>query len=139
MSMEIFVLSNKRLGSISEWQQAIDAEGFVLRLDSSCPIEALGGYLPAHRGEEPAGFECDHWQLDDVTENTDIDFGGPWTEALAFRFGGDWSEAWGAYVAAAAYARATGGVIYDGEEGVVMTPDKSVAVARGFEQYFPPA
>jgi len=48
MSIEIFVLSDRRLGTIEEWQKAIDAEGFDLRLDVSRPIEDLSGYLPAH-------------------------------------------------------------------------------------------
>jgi hypothetical protein len=53
---QIFVLSDRRLGAIAEWQQAIDAEGFDLRL-----FEDLSGHLPAHRGEQHAGFECGHW------------------------------------------------------------------------------
>ena len=32
MSMEICVFSDRILGSIAEWQQAIDAEGLPLRL-----------------------------------------------------------------------------------------------------------
>ena len=51
MSIEIFVLSDRALGTIAEWQQAIDAEGFDLRLDTSRPFNALSGHLPAHRGE----------------------------------------------------------------------------------------
>jgi len=41
MSIEIFVLSDKRLGTIAEWQQAIASEGFDLRLDTSRPFEDL--------------------------------------------------------------------------------------------------
>src|SRR5712691_4097640 len=110
MSIEIFVLSDRRLGSIAEWQQAIDSEGFDLRLDASRPFEALSGHLPAHRGEQHAGFECDHWDPKDVMDEescADIDFGRRWTQALAFRFGGDFYALWGAYAAAAAYAKAT--------------------------------
>lgn len=33
MSMEIHVLSDRRLPSVAAWQQAIDAEGFDLKLD----------------------------------------------------------------------------------------------------------
>ena len=39
MSIEIFVLSDRKLGSIAEWQRAIDREGFDLKLDTSRPIE----------------------------------------------------------------------------------------------------
>src|SRR5882757_4644093 len=109
MSIEIFVLSDRALGTIAEWQQAIDAEGFDLRLDTSRPFDALSGHLPAHRGEKHAGFECDHWDSKDVMDEEfcpGVDFGHAWTRALAFRFGGDFHALWGAYAAAAAYAKA---------------------------------
>lgn len=138
MSIEIFVLSDRRLDSIAEWQQAIDKEGFDLRLDSSRPFEAQSGYLPANRGELHAGFECDHWDPNDVFENCpDIDFGRAWSIALAFRFGGDFLAMWGTYAAAAAYSRATDGVLFDGESGDIMQPDKAVAFAPDLERDLP--
>lgn len=134
MSIEIFVLSDKRLGAIEEWQKAIDAEGFGLRLDHSRSIEELSGYLPAHKGERLAGFECDHFDPADLLEEfTEVDFGRRWEQMLAFRFGGDFHELSGAFVAAAAYARATGGVVFDGESGKVLTPDKAAQIARDTE------
>lgn len=134
MSIEIFVLSDKQLGSIEEWQKAIDAEGFGLRLDQSRPIEELSGYLPAHKGERLAGFECDPFDPADLLDDCpDIDFGRRWEKMLAFRFGGDLHELWGAFAAAAAYARATGGVVFDGESGKVLTPDEAAQIARDTE------
>ena len=136
MSIEIFVLSDRRLGTIEEWQKAIDAEGFDLRLDRSRPIEELSGYLPAHKGERLAGFECDHWDPADVLDECpDVDFGRRWKEMLAFRCGGRFHELWGAYAAAAAYARATGGAVFDDQEGKVLTPDEAAQVARSSEVY----
>src|SRR5712691_868894 len=140
MSIEIFVLSDRRLGSIAEWQRAIDAEGFDLRLDASRPFDALSGHLPAQRGEQHAGFECDHWDPKDVMDEescADIDFGRRWTQALAFRFGGDFHALWGAYAAAAAYARATEGVVFDGESGEVLPPEKAAQEARDIERVLP--
>ena len=87
MSIEIFVMSDRRLGSIAEWQKAIEQEGFNLRLDASRPFEALSGHLPAWRGSEPAGFECDHWDPADLLDNddlADVEFGHRWTQTLAF-------------------------------------------------------
>jgi len=136
MSIEIFVMSDRRLGSMAEWQQAIDKEGFALRLDASRPLEALHGHLPAWRGREPAGFECDHWDPAKLLDNddlADIDFGHRWTQALAIRFGGDFLALWGAFAAATAYARATGGVVFDAESNEVFTPDKSAEVVRDIE------
>jgi hypothetical protein len=134
MSIEIFVLSDRRLGTIEEWQKAIDAEGFDLRLDASRPIEELSGYLPAHKGDRLAGFECDHFDPADLLDDApDIDFGRRWKEMLAFRFGGDFHALWGAFAAAAAYARATGGIVFDGEAGKVLTPDEAAESARSTE------
>jgi hypothetical protein len=140
MSIEIFVLSDRRLASIAEWQQAIDAEKFDLRLDTSRPFDELSGHLPAHRGADHAGFECDHCDPKDVMDPDycgAIDFGRPWTQALAFRFGGDFLALWGAYAAAAAYAKAADGVVFDGESGEVLSPGKALAAAREIERDLP--
>ena len=137
MSIEIYVLSDRRLASMSEWQQAIEREGFDLRLDQSRPIEALRGHLPAHRGEQHAGFECDHWDPAEIQDDEyldDVDFGRRWTQCLAFRFGGDFFALWGANAAAAAYARATEGVVFDGESGEVLQPDRAVEMTRQLER-----
>jgi hypothetical protein len=136
MSIEIFVMSDRRLGSMAEWQAAIEQEGFDLRLDASRPFEALRGHLPAWRGSELAGFECDHWEAADILDNADlaeIDFGRRWAQTLAFRFGGDFLALWGAFAAATAYARATGGVVFDGESGEVHTPEKAAEIVREIE------
>ena len=120
MSIEIFVMSDRRLNSMAEWQRAIEQEGFDLRLDASRPFEALHGHLPAWRGTTLAGFECDHWDPVDLLDDddlADIDFGRRWTQTLAFRIGGDFLALWAALAAAtASYARATGGVVFEGEE-----------------------
>jgi len=135
MSIEIFVLSDRKLGSIAEWQQAIDAEGFDLKLDTSRPIEALNGHLPAQRGEQFAGFECDPCDPAEILDlYDDIDFGRRWTHCLALRFGGDFYALWGADAAAAAYARATDGVVFDSESGEVWQPDQAVEMTRQLER-----
>ena len=66
-----------------------------------------------------------------------IDFGRPWTQTLAFRFGGDFHALWGAYAAAAAYAKATEGVLFDSESGEVLPPDRAIAAAREIERDLP--
>jgi hypothetical protein len=135
MSIEIFVLSDRKLASIDEWQEAIDREGFDLKLDRSGTFAALSGHLPAHRGEQHAGFECDHWDPADIIDTCDdIDFGRRWTMCLAFRFGGDFYALWGANAAAAAYARATDGVVFDSESGEVCQPDRAVELTRQLER-----
>ena len=66
----------------------------------------------------------------------DIDFGGPWRHLFVFR----WSTlpgSAGACCAAAAYAAAVGGVMFDPQEGPVMTPDQALDLARETEAGVP--
>ena len=138
MSIEIFVLSDRRLNSVEDWQNAIDKEGLNLKLDRSRAFAELSGHLPALRGNDVAGFECDHWNVADVIEcSPDVDFGRPWSQCLAFRFGGDFLALWGANAAATAYARATNGVVFDAESGEVLTPDEAVKLVRHIEHDLP--
>jgi hypothetical protein len=140
MSLEFSVLSDRRLGSTAEWQQAIDAEGFPLRLDPACVLAEASGFFPAHFGEKLTGFECYH---DDAAEMIasypDIDFGRPWAHALGLRIIGDENELRAAFMAATAYARATGGVVWDGESGEVMSPDRAAEVTREIDAHEAPS
>ena len=117
MSMEIHCLSDRQLSSMAEWQHAIDAEGFALALSTARPIHSLEGFVPAQSGEMESGFECYH---DDDSEllvaYASVDFGHPWRFALSFRWGGNLAACLAAYQAGAAYAKATGGVVFDPEQ-----------------------
>ena len=124
MSMELYILSDTRLASIAEWQRAIDAEGFALRLSAAVPFDQLSGGLAAMLGEKRTGFECDHWDAAVVMEEApEIEFGHPWKYALAFRWlGMEFEQGDAVCMAAAAYARATGGVILECESGELIGP-----------------
>ena len=139
MSMEIYVLSDRRLASIADWQQALDAEGFGLQLSAERAFDALRGHLPAQRGEnKEAGFECDHGDAGELIDDyTDIDFGHRWKHVLAFRWGADFAACLSAYMAATAYAKATDGVVFDPQEGEVLTPPKALEVVRSLEKELP--
>ena len=138
MSIEFSVLSDRRLSSTAEWQQAIDAEGFPLRLDPTCELAQAGGFFPAHFGDKLTGFECYHDDAGEVIDgNSDIDFGRRWAYALGLRIGGDEDELRAAFMAATAYARATGGVVWDGESGEVMSPDRAAEVTRDIDAHAP--
>jgi hypothetical protein len=138
MSTEIYALSDRRLASVDEWQQAIVREGFDLRLYDSRPFAALGGRLPAHRGGRHAGFECNHSSAAELIDGyRNIHFGRPWTQALAFRVGADLDALWGALGAAAAYARATDGVVFDPVAGEVLPTASAIESARQVERDLP--
>ena len=136
--MEIYVLSDKRLSSMEEWQQAIDKEGFDLRIAADRSFETLKGHLPAWWKEKRAGFECDHWDARELmAECHDVHFGRQWAHALAFRWGADLKACISAYMAATAYAAASEGVIFDCEEGKTKTPEQARETARKIEAEFP--
>jgi hypothetical protein len=134
MSMEICVFSDRILGSIAEWQQAIDAEGLPLRLSGD-----IDGILLGQLHDESTDFEFHPRDAQEMME-----FYGPakfdrkWKYAFAFIWGGlNVNNAPGSWMAATAYARATSGVIYDEEEGKLFSPTAALDVARDLEQFLP--
>jgi hypothetical protein len=138
MSMEIHVLSDREIASMAAWQQAITAEGFGLQLSAEASFPALKGFLPARSAGKTTGFECYH---DDPRELLigyhDFDFGHPWKHALSFRWGGDIMECLAAYMAAAAYAKATDGVVFVPDDGELLTPPLAIDRARETERELP--
>lgn len=130
MSMEVFVLSQTRLGSIEVWQRAIDSLGFALQLSASRPFDKLRGALPAVLAGRPTAFECDHWDLADLVETyPDLDFKPSLTHVLAFRWGADLRAGIAAYAAAASYAWVTEGVILDCTEGKLITWQRAAEIS----------
>jgi len=109
--------------------------GFALTLSTARPIHGLEGFVPAQSGEMESGFECYH---DDDSEllvaYASVDFGHPWRFALSFRWGGNLAACLAAYQAGAAYAKATGGVLFDPEQGEILAPQKAVEAARQLEK-----
>jgi hypothetical protein len=126
MSMELHVLSDRQLNSITEWQQAIDAEAYPLQLDGDNHLAAVDGFLPARMNGQRTGFECFH---DDANETMrflgDDHFDHRWKYALGFRWlGSRFEELEAAWMAATAYAARTDGIIFDHEEGKVLLPQE---------------
>lgn len=131
MSMEISVLSDVQLNSMSEWQQAIDAEGFALRLSGNRSFAKLGGFLPSYLQNEKTAFECHHVPAKELIDTYDnIEFGHDWKYALAFVWGGNLAEMQAAWMAAASYAQATGGVVFDEEAGELLKPSEALVVIQ---------
>lgn len=133
MAMELHVLSNHRLNSIAEWQRAVDAQGFPLRLAADVQFASADGLLPARLENKQTGFEFYH---DDAKKTVRFlgvgNFNSIWKFALGFRWRGDFSELEAAWMAATAYAAATGGIIFDHEEGKIFTPQQARDLVTGF-------
>jgi hypothetical protein len=134
MSMEIHVFSDKPLPPIAAWQQAIDAEGFDLKLDPDVEFETASGFLPAMPRGKQSGFESYHDDLREFIEGYAhvpyFKFCPAWKHALSFRWGSLAHEGVSVFMAATAYAEATDGVIYDPQEGEVLTLDEARACGR---------
>src|ERR1700686_2416451 len=139
MSMEICVFSDRILGSIAEWQQAIDAENFPLRLIDDAPLSAVNGILAGQLHDESTDFEFYPRYAEETME-----FYGPakfdreWKIVFAFIWGGlNVNNGPGSWMAATAYARATSGVIYDEEDSKLYSPAAALDVARDLERFLP--
>jgi hypothetical protein len=129
MSMEIFTLSDHRLTSLEDWQKSIDIMGVSLVLSTETSVGELRGFLPVRSGGVATGFECDRCQADEVMRLYGaVDFGRNWRCALAFNWRG-FDEGLAAYSAAAAYAKAADGVVFDPQDGVVLSPQQAFNVA----------
>ncbi len=138
MSMELYVFSDTQLASMEAWQQAIDFDGGPLRLLTPFTFGELRGALPALFRDKRTAFECDHWSATELIAGyPDIDFGRQWRYALAFRWGSNVYDGIAAHLAASAYARVTGGVVLDCEEGRLISPQQATGIAWDMEKSIP--
>lgn len=133
--MELWVLSDRQLSSIAEWQTAIAAEGYPLDLEKDASFEKLNGFLPCHLRGELTGFECYHDNAAALmSNNAGVNFGYEWKYALGFRWlGSKQSETLSAWMAGTAYARATMGVVINDQDGQLRTAGESAEVVRDIE------
>lgn len=125
MAMELFVLSDQIIASVAEWQNAIDREGYPLRLSDEIAFADLAGFLPATLQGESTGFEVRHEAADEFMQDTpDVSFGHDWKHLLSFRWSGNPVELLAVVMASTAYAAVTGGVIFDGESGELIAAEE---------------
>lgn len=129
--MELWVLSDKQLSSIAEWQAAINAEEFALTLSDERPFDKINGFVPARLREQPTGFECSHWSAAEfMRDMSTVDFGHAWKHVLAFRWRANFNELRAAWIAGSAYAPATDGMVLDDQEGKIRNAVEAVETAR---------
>ena len=90
MSMELMVLSDRRLPSIADWQDAIATEGLRVTLLPGVVIDKLDGFVPVRSNDTMTGFECYHCDAQEIFEQyADRRFGRSWRNGFIFRWGGD--------------------------------------------------
>lgn len=137
-TIKLFVLSDRQLSSVTEWQVAIDGEGYPLRLDGNKPIEALGGFLPARLRDIVTGFECTPRPADAfMREMPRVNFDHAWKHVLALQWAGNWSEIPAIWMAAAAYAKATDGVVFDETSRLIHSAAKAQGIVEWIERDMP--
>jgi hypothetical protein len=131
MAMELWVLSDKQLGSVAEWQAVIDNQEFPLILSDEKPLAKINGFVPARLRGQPTGFECSHWPAAEfIREMSTVDFSHPWKHVLAFRWRANFDELRAAWIAGAAYACGTGGIVFDDQEGKIRSAAAALETAR---------
>jgi hypothetical protein len=139
MSMEICVLSDVRLASIAELQNSIKTEDYPLRLPQGESLAgAVGGNLLTQLRDKQTMIEysvVDFGELKLTYKN--VNFGRDWKYVIAFIWSSDFDEELAAWMAATAYARATGGIVFDEHEGKLLTPEESVQTVREIERRQP--
>jgi hypothetical protein len=139
MSMELHVLSNQRLDSLSTWQHSIDMQKFPLRIESRGLIDTTKGFVAAECGGVKTGLEIHH---DDPAELArtykGFDLGGPWRCVLSLRWGADLVAMRSAWVAAAAYAAWIGGV-FDPQQSKTLAPQHARRYLQEIEQNLQPS
>jgi hypothetical protein len=123
--MELWVFSDKQLSSIGDWQAAIDAEGYPLRLSVGTVFEELRSFFPMQLRGELSGCECYHDPAGELMAHLGVDFGHAWQYALGFRWGSNLNEMQAAWMAATAYAAATNGIVVDDQEVKIRTAAES--------------
>jgi hypothetical protein len=125
-AIKLFVVSDRQLSSVTEWQAAIDGEGYPLRLDASKPTAALSGFLPARLGDVETGFECDSTNADKAQKHV-----------LGLQWAGSWREIPAVWMAAAAYAKATDGEVFDKESLLIRSADEARGMVERIEYGMP--
>jgi len=123
---------------MSEWQHAIDAEGFALNLSDARSFAKLRGLLPSYLHNENAGFECHHVPANEMIDTYDnVEFDHEWKYALVFVWGGNYTDMEAAWMAATAYARATSRIVFDPQAGQLFSVSEALKVVKDNERLMP--
>lgn len=126
------------MDSVSEWQKAIDTEGFAVRLTDDEPFADVSGFLPVKLRDKQTGFECYHVDSREMIDTyDDVQFSREWKYALVFVWGGDFAEMQATWMAATAYARATSGIVFDPQASQLLTASQAFDVVQDNERALP--
>lgn len=134
MSDGLYVLHDSDLPSLGEWQAALDSMGLKLVLDRRVSPAGHAGYFPARLGRKQSGFELHQEDGSDILANGGTPTERPWKHATLLIWH-DETELLAAYMAGAALARATDGVVHDPLDAKTYTLDQTLAKIRDIRSW----
>ena len=132
MSMEMHVFFRGRLPSKAALARALKELRFPYSIKPATgSLEKQTGYMPMMLWDEETGVEFEIFDdpaaiADYATVGVDPSF----NRIAAFRWGGNMEEAGAGICCAAALAKLLNGVVFDGTEGNLFSPEEAIAVAN---------
>lgn len=131
MAMERHVFFHGKLPNKALLARAMKDLGFPFSIvEARGSLERQSGFMPMKLKGEETGIEFDVFEgrsAIDELEPGEVDTS--FDRSANFRWGGDESEMLAALCASAALAKLTNGVVFDEEEGSLLSPDEAIEVA----------
>jgi hypothetical protein len=130
MARELFVFSDKRPDTVAEWNATLADIGFDVVIDAGRVADLSGSQPTKLRGHD-VWIEYDHFDAAKFFEDQDyVKKERDWKYLLAFRWGSDIYAHPAVFMVAAAYAKATDGVVLDEWEPIFRKWDEVAEIAR---------
>lgn len=118
MSMDLYVfVDHSSTLTVVEWQQAIDASHFPLRLDKNIDLRKWSGFFQVVLKSKKTGFYFLNADINELGKDIPGAKTRPSTAAYDFNFGGRFLEGASAYYMAAALAASFNGRAFDPQSG----------------------
>jgi hypothetical protein len=118
MSMDLYVfVDHSSTLTVLEWQQAIDASHFPLRLDKNIDLNKWSGFFPVVLKNKKTGFYFSNTDIAELGDEIPEVKGQRSAAAYDFNFGGHFLEGASAYYLAAALVVSFNGRAFDPESG----------------------
>ncbi len=132
MSMEIHVLFRGKLPTKAALQTALRELGFPFSIKPATgSLERQKGYMPMLLNKDDTGVEFDVFEGRDAVEEIGGEDVDPQFDRVGnFRWGGDETEGAAALCSAAALASILDGVVFEEQEGRLLTAEEALALAK---------
>ena len=134
MSMDLYVfVDHSSTLTVLEWQQAIDASHFPLRLDESIDLQKLSGFFPVVLKNKKTGFYFFNTDIEELGNHIPGVKRQGSTAGYDFNFGGHFLEGASAYYMAAALVVSFNGRAFDPQSGKWLDSKELQTIAGELE------